>query len=125
MADGLAGKKKQEMAETAEQLLAGTGWLPPSLRTKPPVAADEAEADPDAFADMPEAPDMTELEAEDFVDPEAMPPETADPDETAPDTPDPDAQEIADPEEPPVSPDPDAEDGSEGADRGAFHEAAE
>ena len=29
--------KKQEMAEAAEQLLAGTGWLPPLLRTERPV----------------------------------------------------------------------------------------
>jgi ParB family chromosome partitioning protein len=108
-ADGLAGKKKQEMAETAEQLLAGTGWLPPSLRTKPPVEADEAEADPNTVANMPEAPDMAEPEAEDFIDPEAMPSETPDPD---------------DPEEPPVSPAPDAEYGEDMAGE-AFHEAAE
>ncbi|MGV6874817.1 ParB/RepB/Spo0J family partition protein [Pseudochelatococcus sp. B33] len=36
-ADRIAGLKKQAMAETAEQLLAGTGWLPPSLRTDPPA----------------------------------------------------------------------------------------
>ncbi|QOF73405.1 ParB/RepB/Spo0J family partition protein [Aminobacter sp. SR38] len=131
-ADRLAGKKKQEMAEAAEQLLAGTGWLPPLLRTAPPVEADGAEADADAVAEVPEAPNMAELQAEDFVDPEAIPPETpdpddpdaSDPDETAPDTPDPDAQEIADPEEAPVSPDPDAENG-EDVDGEAFHEAAE
>jgi ParB family chromosome partitioning protein len=28
--------KKQPMAEAAEQLLAGTGWLPTLLRTAPP-----------------------------------------------------------------------------------------
>ncbi len=32
-ADRLAGLKKPEMAEAAEQLLAGTGWLPAVLRT--------------------------------------------------------------------------------------------
>lgn len=34
-ADRLTSMKKQPMAEAAEQLLAGTGWLPPSLRTTP------------------------------------------------------------------------------------------
>lgn len=33
-AERIADKKKQEMAEAAEQLLAGTGWLPPVLRTE-------------------------------------------------------------------------------------------
>jgi ParB family transcriptional regulator, chromosome partitioning protein len=32
-ADRMAGMKKQGMAEAAEQLLAGTGWLPALLRT--------------------------------------------------------------------------------------------
>ena len=32
-AERIADKKKVEMAEAAEQLLAGTGWLPPVLRT--------------------------------------------------------------------------------------------
>jgi len=125
-AEQLSGKKKQEMAETAEQLLAGTGWLPPLLRTEPHAWAADPEADTDAVAeDIPEAPEMAEAEAEDFVDPKAMPSEMADPDETAPYTPDPDAQEAADPEEAPVSPDPDAEDGREDMDGEAFHEAAE
>jgi len=34
-ADRLAAMKKQPMAEAAEQLLAGTGWLPPLMRTTP------------------------------------------------------------------------------------------
>ena len=33
----IAGLKKQAMAESAEQLLAGTGWLPPLLRTERPA----------------------------------------------------------------------------------------
>lgn len=33
-ADRIAGMKKQAMAEAAEQLLAGTGWLPALLRTE-------------------------------------------------------------------------------------------
>jgi len=38
-ADHLASMKKQPMAETAEQLLAGTGWLPPLMRTSPVAEA--------------------------------------------------------------------------------------
>lgn len=43
-AERIAGLKKTEMAEAAEQLLAGTGWLPQLLRTatETPVAADLA-----------------------------------------------------------------------------------
>jgi len=41
-AERIADLKKQAMAETAEQLLAGTGWLPPVLRTaRPAWLADE------------------------------------------------------------------------------------
>lgn len=36
-ADRIAGMKKQAMAEAAEQLLAGTGWLPGLLRTTQPA----------------------------------------------------------------------------------------
>ena len=36
-AERIADKKKPEMAEAAEQLLAGTGWLPPILRTERPA----------------------------------------------------------------------------------------
>lgn len=44
-ANRLAEMKKQAMAEAAEQLLAGTRWLPPLLRTvAPSCAADEARA---------------------------------------------------------------------------------
>ncbi|MEJ6782163.1 ParB N-terminal domain-containing protein [Aminobacter sp. Piv2-1] len=100
-ADRIVSMKKQPMAEAAEQLLAGTGWLPSLLRTEQPAWLDAPQAEAEVPAD-PDAPDL---------------------DETAPDTPDPDAQEAADPE-PPVSPDPDAEDG-EDLDGEAFHEAAE
>lgn len=34
-ADRIASMKKQPMAEAAEQLVAGTGWLPPLMRTTP------------------------------------------------------------------------------------------
>ncbi len=42
----IAGMKKQPMAEAAEQLLAGTGWLPSPMRTPEPawVVTDRAEA---------------------------------------------------------------------------------
>jgi ParB family chromosome partitioning protein len=47
-ADRIAGMKKQPMAEAAEQLLAGTGWLPALMRTPEParltVEQREAEA---------------------------------------------------------------------------------
>lgn len=36
-ADRIASLKKQPMAEAAEQLLAGTGWLPPLMRTPEPA----------------------------------------------------------------------------------------
>jgi ParB family chromosome partitioning protein len=53
-ADRMADMKKQEMAEAAEQLLVGTGWLPALMRT-PPAAQPQADAimevtDPDAYS---------------------------------------------------------------------------
>ena len=148
-ADRIAGKKKQAMAEAAERELAGSGWLPPLLRTEPPAWADDLQAEAEAIADMPEAPEPAGLEAEEPDAPEAMPAETPEPDaeagdpdapdpdetapnpdadadpEVAPDTPDPDADAPAAPETAPLSPDPDAEDGGEDVDGEAFHEAAE
>jgi ParB family chromosome partitioning protein len=54
-ADRMSGMKKQAMAEAAEQLLAGTGWLPALLRT---VDADRSEsvgaAEDESFADAAE-----------------------------------------------------------------------
>ncbi|TKT81022.1 ParB/RepB/Spo0J family partition protein [Aquamicrobium sp. LC103] len=47
-AERIADKKKVEMAEVAEQLLAGTAWLPPVLRTVRPAWLD-AETEADAF----------------------------------------------------------------------------
>jgi ParB family chromosome partitioning protein len=41
-ADRMAQMKKQDMAEAAGQLLAGTGWLPPLMRT-PRTALEPAE----------------------------------------------------------------------------------
>lgn len=40
-ADRIAAMKKQPMAEAAEQVLAGTGWLPPLLRTERPASQAE------------------------------------------------------------------------------------
>jgi len=56
-ADRLASMKKQPMAEAAEQLLAGTGWLPPLMRTAP---------QPDPVAAMPDAmePEGADLAAD-------------------------------------------------------------
>jgi ParB family chromosome partitioning protein len=119
-ADRIASMKKQPMAEAAEQLLAGTGWLPPFLRTEklawldaPQVEAEEP-ADPEVMA--PEMPNP---------DAEAADPDVPEADETAPDTPDPDADAPADPEAAPISPDPDTEDGGEDTDGEAFQHAAE
>lgn len=47
-AERIAGLKKPEMAEAAEQLLAGTGWLPSLLRTARPAWLD-AEPEGDAY----------------------------------------------------------------------------
>ena len=47
-ADRIAGMKKADMAEAAETLIAGKGWLPPLLRTAAAEAApDAAEAPPE------------------------------------------------------------------------------
>lgn len=47
-AERIAGFKKTEMAESAEQLLAGTGWLPAALRTARPAWLDQQQ-EGDAF----------------------------------------------------------------------------
>jgi len=39
--------KKQDMAQAAEQLLSGTGWLPTILRTPEPEAEPPLEAEGD------------------------------------------------------------------------------
>ncbi|MGK9171543.1 hypothetical protein KXR53_34995 [Inquilinus limosus] len=54
-AERIAGMKKHEMAQAAEQLLAGTGWLPAQLRT--PAAAlngSVGTADGERYADAAE-----------------------------------------------------------------------
>ncbi|HRN83171.1 MAG TPA: ParB/Srx family N-terminal domain-containing protein [Hyphomicrobium sp.] len=58
-ADRLASMKKQPMAEAAEQLLVGTGWLPPLMRTTPVAEAErgpvEDIAAPEGGEGFPEA----------------------------------------------------------------------
>ncbi|MVA36374.1 ParB/RepB/Spo0J family partition protein [Agrobacterium vitis] len=44
-AERIAGLKKTEMAEAAEQLLTGTGWLPAVIRTSRPAWLDQPQAD--------------------------------------------------------------------------------
>jgi ParB family chromosome partitioning protein len=58
-ADRITSMKKQPMAEAAEQLLAGTGWLPPLMRTAQPATLPAPQADPEpvAAADGPVAAD--------------------------------------------------------------------
>lgn len=52
-AERIAGLKKPEMAQAAEQLLAGAGWLPSVLRTARPVSRDTV-SDSAAFAQAAE-----------------------------------------------------------------------
>lgn len=52
-AERIADKKKVDMAQAAERLLAGTGWLPPLLRTERPAWLAEPDA-PVMVAGMPE-----------------------------------------------------------------------
>lgn len=66
-AERIADKKKQEMAEKAEQLIAGTGWLPPLLRTERPAwLADEQPEAPAMTEDMPKADSTGTVEDEPF-----------------------------------------------------------
>lgn len=48
-AERIAGLKKTDMADAAEQFLAGTGWLPAALRTARLAWLDEPQQDGDAF----------------------------------------------------------------------------
>lgn len=58
-ADRIAGMKKQPMAEAAEQLLAGTGWLPTLMRTPEPAWLT---AEPPATCEAAEAGDVPRAE---------------------------------------------------------------
>ena len=68
-AERIAGKKKPEMAEAAERLLAGTGWLPPLLRTERPAwLADAQQEAPAMEAEvLPEADNAETVEDEPFT----------------------------------------------------------
>ena len=61
-ADRMADMKKQDMAEAAEQLLVGTGWLPALMRT--PRAAQEPAEQPQADAVTEANPDAYSVAAE-------------------------------------------------------------
>lgn len=54
-AERIVAMKKQVMAEAAEQLLAGTGWLPSLLRTERPAWLDAEQAEVDAVAEVADA----------------------------------------------------------------------
>ena len=60
----IASMKKQPMADAAEQLLSGTGWLPPLIRTERPawLAAPQPDTEPVA-----EGPEAAEPDAVDFA----------------------------------------------------------
>ncbi len=66
-AERIADKKKQDMAETAEQLLARTGWLPPLLRTERPAWMTEAQPENPAMTEG-----MTEADSAEAVEDEAF-----------------------------------------------------
>jgi ParB family chromosome partitioning protein len=51
----MADMKKQDMAEAAEQLLAGTGWLPALLRTPEPARLAGRQPEAPETADAEEA----------------------------------------------------------------------
>jgi ParB family transcriptional regulator, chromosome partitioning protein len=69
-ADRLSAMKKQPMAEAAEQLLAGTGWLPVLMRTDKPALQEEASPD-DTVSVEPETQSVAEDGAERSDDPRA------------------------------------------------------
>jgi ParB family chromosome partitioning protein len=47
----MADMKKAGMAEAAEQLLVGTGWLPALMRTPPAAQEPEEPSQPDAVVE--------------------------------------------------------------------------
>ncbi len=66
-AERIADRKKPEMAEAAERLLAGTGWLPPVLRTERPAWLADEQPKASALAeDMPDAESAEATEDEAF-----------------------------------------------------------
>lgn len=63
-AERIADKKKPEMAEAAEQVLAGTGWLPPLLRTERPAWL----ADEQPETQAPETEEVPEVQEDEAFD---------------------------------------------------------
>ncbi|WP_332767786.1 ParB/RepB/Spo0J family partition protein [Phenylobacterium sp.] len=64
-AERIASLKKPQMAQAAEQLVVGTGWLPPLLRAAvAPVEGGSAEAVPEGEADLADAEAAPAIAAE-------------------------------------------------------------
>ncbi len=61
----IADMKKPDMAQTAEQLLAGTGWLPAVLRTPEPEQPAPVEAEDVGNGEQPSEAEAPDTEAED------------------------------------------------------------
>lgn len=61
----IADMKKPDMAQAAEQLLAGTGWLPAALRTPEPEQAEAVEAEEAGIVEQPSEAEAPATEAED------------------------------------------------------------
>ncbi|AMK23501.1 ParB/RepB/Spo0J family partition protein [Sphingobium sp. TKS] len=61
----IADMKKPDMAQAAEQLLAGTGWLPAVLRTPKPEQPAPAEAEDAGAVGQPSEAEAPDTEAED------------------------------------------------------------
>jgi len=59
----IADMKKPDMAQAAEQLLSGTGWLPAVLRTPEPEGADPAPAEPEDADSVEQPPEVEDSEA--------------------------------------------------------------
>lgn len=75
----ITDKKKPEMAEAAEQSLAGTGWLPALMRTARPAGLDSDDAAPKPEPQPGGEPERPDEPAPDAVEPEPIP-EPAEPD---------------------------------------------
>ncbi|MDQ8754807.1 ParB/RepB/Spo0J family partition protein [Sphingosinicella sp. LHD-64] len=59
----IADMKKPDMAQAAEQLLSGTGWLPAVLRTPEPEGADPAPVEPEDADSVEQPPEVEDSEA--------------------------------------------------------------
>ena len=59
----IADMKKSDMAQAAEQLLAGTGWLPAILRTSEPEADQSAPVEAEDAGTVEQPPEAEDREA--------------------------------------------------------------